>query len=372
MNYLDYSATTPPDKRVLDIFQTINMEIFGNPNSTHELGVFAKQKISETTLKIQKILNCHNYEVIYTSGATEANNLALKGFCYANQHKGKHIISTPYEHSSVTACLNYLAKQGFDVDILEIDDTGLIDLDDLEALIREDTILVSVALINSELGILQDMKRISECLKRHPHVKMHSDMTQAIGKINIDITPCDLVTFSAHKFYGLKGIGALLRKKSVDLVPVIHGGKSTSMFRGGTPPAPLIYSMGVALELIYQDFDKKTKHIDNMYHYLIHTLLPTIENAHLNFANGISHIVNISFPDIEAHVLQKALNKKGIYISTQTACNSESSFSMTVKRITGSDLFAETSVRISISYLTEKEQLDELFKAIKEIINDSH
>lgn len=371
MNYLDYSATTPPDKRVLDMFQNVNMELYGNPNSTHELGILAKQKILETTLNIQKILNCYNYEVIYTSGATEANNLALKGFCEANQHKGKHIISSPYEHSSVTACLNYLAKKGFEVDILETDASGLVDLNDLESLIRDDTILVSIALINSELGILQDIKGITELLKKYPHVKIHSDMTQAIGKINVDVNCCDLVTFSAHKFYGLKGIGALLRKKSVDLVPVIHGGKSTSIYRGGTPPAPLIHSMGYALELIYTDFDKKTKHIEKMYDYLLKTLLPTINQKHLNFANGICHIVNISFPDIKAHVLQKALNKRGIYVSTQTACNSESSFSNTVKRITGSDIFAQTSVRISISYLTKKSELDELFIAIKEIINES-
>ena len=196
-------------------------------------------------------------------------------------------------------------------------------------------------------------------------------MTQAIGKINVDINYCDLVSFSAHKIYGIKGIGALLRKESINLIPVIHGGKSTSIFRGGTPPTPLIHSLGVALEKVYEDFDIKTTHIVNMYKYLVNELLPNIDIANLNSKTGIYHIVNISFLGIKAHVLQKALSKRNIYISTQTACNSESSFSLTVKRLTGSDDLAMSSVRISLSYLTKKDELDKLIVAIKEIIDEN-
>ncbi|MBI9010024.1 MAG: cysteine desulfurase [Tenericutes bacterium] len=371
MIYLDYSATTPLNKEVLDAFNEANLKIYGNPNSTHKLGILAKELIDETTDIIKAILNASAYEVIYTSGATEANNLAIKGFAEANNHRGKHIISSPYEHSSVTSCLNYLAKLGYEIDILGTDANGVVDLVELEELIREDTILVSIAMINSELGILQDLKAIKEVIKKYSHVSFHSDMTQAIGKINVDVTVCDLVTFTGHKIYGIKGVGALLRKESINLVPVIHGGKSTSVFRGGTPAAPLIYSLGKAITTVYLDFDKKSKHIEELYHYLINELLPDIAISHLNSKSGIYHIVNISFIGLKANVLQKALSDRGIYISTQTACNSDSSFSMTVKRLTGSDELAESSVRVSLSYLTKKSELDELVNAIKEIIHEN-
>lgn len=369
MIYLDYSATTPVNNEVLEKFNEINKSMYGNPNSTHELGLFANKVINETTKTIENILNLNNFEVIYTSGATEANNLALKGYCQSYSFKGKHIITSPYEHSSVTGCLSYLAKLGFDIDVLEIDDEGNLMLDELEELIREDTILVTIAAINSELGIKQNLKAISDIVKQYPNCKFHSDMTQAIGKTDFDVNFCDLASFSAHKIYGLKGIGALLRRKEIDLVPVIHGGKSTSMFRGGTPPAPLIFSLGMALTNVYKDFDKKSEHIDGLYDYLINNLLPTVKNTHLNYI-GIPNIVNISFCDLDATILHKALSDRQIYVSTQTACNSESSFSHTVKKITGSDVYAKTSLRISLSYLTEKSELDELFIAIKEILND--
>lgn len=370
MIYLDYSATTPVNKAVLDKFCEINQLMYGNPNSTHELGLFANKVVAETTKSIENVLNINNHEVIYTSGATEANNLALKGYCESYSFKGKHIITSPYEHSSVTVCLSYLAKHGYDIDVLDIDNEGNLMIDQLEELIREDTILVTIAAINSELGIKQDLKKISEIVKGYPNCKFHSDMTQAIGKIDIDVNLCDLATFSAHKIYGIKGIGALLRKKEIDLTPVIHGGKSTTIFRGGTPPAPLIYSLGIALENIYIDFYEKQVHIDELYDYLINVLMPQIKNTHLNY-KGIPNIVNISFCDLDATILHKALSDRQIYVSTQTACNSESSFSQIVKKITGSDVYAKTSLRISLSYLTKKSELDELFKAIKEILNEN-
>ncbi len=371
MIYLDYSATTPVNNEVLEAYTKFNQDYFANPNSNHELGLLTKQKIEEATEDIKKVLGVDAFEVIYTSGATEANNLALKGYALSNDHLGKHIITTPYEHSSVTTCLNYLEKCGFEVDVLDIDKTGLIDLDELEELIREDTILVSIALINSELGIKQNLEKITTILKKYPHVRFHSDMTQAIGKQKVDLSKVDLITFSAHKFYGLKGIGVLLRRKNLSLTPVVHGGKSTSIFRGGTPPAPLINSLAVALKLAYNDFDNKLKHIQSLYDYLCNNLLPQIECANINYKFGIPQIVNVSFTKMGAGKLQKELSKKHILISTQTACSSDSSFSVTVKKITSSDTLAETSVRISLSHLTKKAELDELITAIKEILNEN-
>ncbi len=371
MIYLDYSATTPVNPEVLDAFHKFNLEHYGNPNSSHELGVFAKSKVEETSLKIKNILHVQNYEVIYTSGATEANNLAIKGFAFSNQYRGKHIISCPYEHSSVTSCLNYLAKLDYDIDILSLDETGKVNLDELEELIRDDTILVSISLVNSELGIIQDIERIKAILKKHPQVKFHSDLTQAIGKVPVDLAGIDLISFTAHKIYGIKGIGALLRKSDINLTPVIHGGKSISIFRGGTPSTPLIHSLGVALESAYKEFDNKRSHIKKLHEYLI-TNLETIPIVHLNYKDGIDQIINVSFKGIPAINLQKALSQRGIYISTQTACNSEASYSKTVSQITGSEEFAETSVRISLSHLTTQEDLTEFLHAVKDIIHENH
>ena len=371
MIYLDYSATTPPSKKVLDNYLEFNEKHFANPNSTHELGILVKEEIEKSTKEIYKLLGAENYEAIYTSGATEANNLALKGYAFANAFKGKHIITSPYEHSSVTTCLNYLSDKGFIIDVLDVDDFGLVDINELESLINEDTILVSIALVNSELGILQDFEAIKKVLKKHKNVAFHSDLTQAIGKLNVDLSGIDLATFSGHKIYGLKGIGALLRKRHIHLEPVIHGGKSTSIFRGGTPPAPLINSLSTALKEAYNDFPNKLSHIEYINKYLRESL-SEIKNTHINYESGIPQILNVSFLDIEASKLHKLLSEKGIYVSTQTACNSESSFSLTVKKLTNSDELAKTSIRISLSHLTKKEEIDLLIKTIKEILHENH
>ncbi len=370
MIYLDYSATTPVDSRVLEEYEKFNREYYGNPNSTHELGVLAKHQIDKSTKQIKEILNAEDFDVIYTSGATEANNLALKGYAMASSSKGKHIISTPYEHSSVTVCLNYLEKIGYEVDILQLDKTGRIDLNDLEDLLRDDTILVSIALVNSELGIVQDFQKIKDILKKHPNVRFHSDMTQAIGKMDFDISGIDLISFSAHKIYGLKGIGALLRRPEINLIPVIHGGKSTSIFRGGTPPAPLIRSLALSLHYAYQDFDKKIKHIKELNEYLREEL-KNFKHVEINHKLGIPQILNVSFLDVEAGTLHKELSKRHIYLSTQTACSSEAVYSETVKRVTGSDKNAKTSVRISLSHLTKKNELNQFLDACREIIDEN-
>ncbi len=370
MIYLDYSATTPPDPRVLDAYQLFNQEYFGNPNSTHELGLLANHQIEKASKEILSILNVEHYEVIYTSGATEANNLALKGYAYQNAHKGKHIITSPYEHSSVTTVLNYLAKQGYEIDVLDIDKQGKVDLVELRDLIREDTILVSIGMVNSELGILQDMEAIKEIIAEHEDVVLHSDMTQAIGKVKVDLKGIDLITFSAHKFYGLKGIGALLRRKDILLEPVIHGGKSNSMFRGGTPPVPLMNSLAVALRFATKDFSKKIEHIKQLNLYL-KDRLGQIKNSKINGVDAIPQILNVSFLGVPAETLHHELSKRKIYVSTQTACSSESSYSITVKRITGSDERAKTSIRISLSHLTKKQEIDDFIDALLEVLDEN-
>ena len=221
MIYLDYSATTPVNKEVLDTFVKVSTDFIGNPNSLHKLGLESKKIIDASTNQIKKILNV-DHEVIYTSGASESNNTVIKGIAVRYQNRGKHIITTKFEHSSIIAPLNYLQKQGFKVDFVNTLPNGLVDLDDLKRLITDDTILVTIGAVASEIGIRQPIEEIALLMKNYPNTFFHVDATQAIGKVSINLKDVDLVSFAAHKFYGLKGIGILLKKPNIDFEPLIQ------------------------------------------------------------------------------------------------------------------------------------------------------
>lgn len=365
MIYLDYSATTPTNKEVLDTFVKVSNDFIGNPNSMHKLGVESKKLIDSATEQIKKILKI-THEVIYTSGASESNNTVLKGIASRYQNRGKHIITTSFEHSSIVAPLNYLQKQGFKVDFAPLNKDGLVDVQALEKMLTSETILVSIGAVNSEIGIRQPIEEIGLMLKEHKNTIFHVDATQAIGKINIDLTNVDLVSMSAHKIYGIKGIGLLLRKENVELEPLIHGGKSTTKYRSGTPAPALIASLSKAMRLIYEDFDKKYEHVKSLNTYLVDKLT-NIEGITINNnEHTIPHILNISILGIKPETFQHALEEKEIYISTQTACASGSGISTSVLEFTKSEARAKSSVRISLSYLTTFAELDTLVENIIE------
>lgn len=361
MIYLDYSATTPLDKRVLDTFNKVSLEFIGNPNSLHILGVKSKELIDSSTELIKKVLNLKNSEVIYTSGSSEANNLAIKGICEKYQNRGKHIITTPFEHSSIYGPLNYLSEQGYEVDFVNTDINGQVDLKDLKSKLREDTILVSVVAVNSEIGILQPIDKIKDILKEYPKCFFHVDATQAIGKIKIDLDGIDLVSFSAHKFFGLKGIGALIKKDGVNLEPQIHGGKSTTNYRSGTPVVALIASLAKALRLSYENIDTNYEHILNLNRYLQDKLQSYSEVKINSNDYCIPHILNFSVIGIKPETLLHALEEDYVYISTQSACSTGAS-SKAVMALTKDQKRANSSVRVSISKLTTKEEIDKFIE----------
>ena len=243
MIYFDNCATTFVDKRVLEVFNKVCIEYPGNSNSIHSLGVKSKELEDYSTKKIAKLLNVNVNDIIYTSGASESNNLAIKGICLKYQNRGKHIITTYLEHSSVSSSIDYLVKLGFEVDYVRIKDDGLIDIDHLKSLMRDDTILVSIAYVDSEIGLVQPINEIGLLLKDYPKCFFHVDCTQALGKIDIDFSLIDLASMSGHKIFGLKGIGLLIKKEKIVIEPLIHGGKSTTIYRSGTPALPLIVSL---------------------------------------------------------------------------------------------------------------------------------
>ena len=364
MIYLDYSATTPVNKEVLETFNKVCIDFPGNPNSLHRLGVEGKKLEEASTKQIKELLNLTDEEVIYTSGSSESNNLAIKGICLKHQGKGKHIITTNLEHSSIYGPIGYLQKLGYTVDFVKTNN-GIVDMDDLKKLLKKDTVLVTIASVNSETGICQNIEAIADFLK-DKDCFFHVDMTQSIGKVNIDVKNIDLFSFSGHKIFGLKGIGALVKKKEITLEPLIHGGKSTTVYRSGTPALPLIASLSKALRLALDDFDNKIDHIIELNKYLTDKL-SEYPNVHINSnPASIPQVINLSVMHTKPETMQHALEEYDIYISTQSACSANNPVSRAVLEVTKNEEYAKHSIRVSISYVTTKEEIDKFLKAFDE------
>lgn len=369
MIYLDYSATTPVEESVLNSFVETTKKMIGNPNSLHKLGTDAKALIDAATKQIASILGVKKEEIIYTSGASEANNTAIKGICLKYQNRGKHIITTRLEHSSVIEPLNYLKSLGFEIEYVNLTEDGKVDLDDLKKKLRDDTILVTITSMNSELGIREPIDEIGKLLKDYSKVFFHSDITQSIGKEKINLENVDLASLSAQKFYGMKGIGALIKKENIVIEPLIHGGKSTTKDRSGTPATPLIVSMAKALRLASENLEEKEKKVKELNEYLRGEL----EKASITInspKDAIPNILNISIENIKPETILHALEEKDIYISTKTACSSNKNISDAVLALTKSEEKASHSLRISISYKTTKEELETFVKELVKIRNE--
>lgn len=365
MVYLDYSATTKASSEVVDSFVKAT-NYAGNPNSLHKFGIEANNLINASTKQIANLIGVDKSEVIYTSGASEANNTVIKGICFSHPNK-KHIITTPFEHSSIYGPINYLVDLGYKVDFVKINADGLVDLDDLKNLITDDTILVSIGCVNSEIGVRQNIEGIGKMLEKYKSLYFHSDITQAIGKVNVDLTNVDLASFSGHKIFCFKGIGCLIKKKNVSITPLIHGGKSTTSYRSGTPATELIVSLAKALRLALDKIDEKYNYVKELNTYLKEEL-SKIDNVYINSNDKcIPQILNLSVIGIKPEVLLHSLEEFEIYISTQSAC-SVSTISKAVMALTNSKDRASSSVRVSLSYKTTKEELEFFIKHFKECI----
>lgn len=357
MIYLDYSATTPTNNDVLKTFVETSKKYIGNPNSLHKLGVEANNLIEAATRQIADLLNVKEKEIIYTSGSSESNNTAIKGIAFKYQNRGKHIITTEFEHSSIYGPLTYLQKLGFKIDFVKCDNKGIVDLEDLEKLLTDETILVSICAVNSEIGIVQPLDKIAKIIKKYPKCFFHVDMTQGLGKIKIDLNDIDLASFSAHKIYGIKGIGLLYKKENITLEPLIHGGKSTTVFRSGTPATSLIASFAKAIRLILENIDTNYVYITKLNNRL-KSGLNKYPDVYVNSNEYcIPNILNVSVIGVKPETMLHALERYDIYISTQTAC-STGTISKSVYALTRDEAKAKSSIRISLSHLTKEEEID--------------
>lgn len=366
MIYLDYNATTPVDKKVLETFNKVCINYPGNSNSLHKLGIKSKELEDYATEKIAQMLNIKPQDIIYTSGASESNNTAIKGICSKYKNRGKHIITTMLEHSSVSSTIKYLTNNGFEVDYIKIKDNGLVDIDHLKTLLRDDTILVSISYVDSEIGLKQPIEEIGKLLKEYPKCYFHVDCTQALGKVPIDFTNIDLASASAHKIFGLKGIGLLIKKENIQIEPLIHGGKSTTIYRSGTPALPLIVSLMKALELILSNIQENYNHVSSL-NKEITTTLSKYKNITINSTpHSIPYTINFSVKGIKPETLLHALDQKEIYISTKSACSSQNTISSSIYALTKDRERATTSLRISLSKLTTPEEIQDFLHIFAE------
>jgi cysteine desulfurase len=373
MIYLDYSATTKTNEEVLSSFSMASEKYFANPNSSHKLGVEANKLIEASTKQIANILGVKESEIIYTSGSSESNNMAIKMVAYTFKNRGKHIITSEFEHSSIYSPISFLQKEGYEVDFVKTDENGIVDLNDLKSKIRKDTILVTIASVNSEIGIKQPIEEIAKIVSKHEKCLFHVDATQSIGKCDINLKNVDLVSMSAHKFYGIKGIGILIKKENIIIEPLIHGGKSTTKFRSGTPACPLIVSTAKALRLAYEHLNDKYEYVSKINQYLKNEL-SKYELVRINSNDYcIPHILNLSVLGVKPETMQHALEEYDIYISTQTACSSKNQLSKGVLALTKDKDRASSSIRISLSYLTTNEEIEDFLiafdKCYKELTN---
>ena len=362
MIYLDYSANTPADPRVLDRFCTVERSCIGNANSHHQAGAAAKAEIDAATMKIASLLGVQPAEVIYTSGASESNNFALKGLARLSRHVGKHIISTPLEHSSVSGTLTALQEQGCEIDLVDIQRDGTIDLEHLKDLLRPDTIAVAVTLVDSELGVVQPVDKIAEILKDYPNCHLHVDATQAVGKIPVSFEGVDTMSLTAHKFYGLNGIGLLLKRRNLALEPLIHGGESTTIYRSGTPTVALASSLASALELAVNELPERTAHVQKL-NAELRAALSRRPDVRINSPeHAIPHILNLSVQNVKGTVFQRELDAHGVCVSVKSACSSDGLPSRAVFAVSRDRRNALSSWRISLSHLTTEAEIQEFLQ----------
>ncbi len=365
--YFDYCANTPVDPRVLDAYTQTVKDYMGNANSQHAFGFASHQRIADATRQIAQMLGVQEDEIIYTSGATESNNLAIKGIARASRHVGKHIISTALEHTSASACLTQLKEEGYEIDLLPLTKEGTIDLEELEDLLRSDTCLVSLSWMDSEVGIAQPIKEVSEILKSYPNCRLHIDATQAMGKMAVDFQYGDTISFAPHKFYGLNSCGILVKKANVQLIGQMSGGQSTTIYRAGTPDTAMAAACEKALELMLAAREEDILHVRKL-NQLLRSQIQQKGNIVINSpASASPFILNISIPGVYGYQAQKQLDAMGFCVSVKSACSSNMLPSKAVFALTRNRRRALESFRISIGKMTTEEEIMQLAEALQQV-----
>lgn len=372
--YFDNSATTRCSGAVVSLMQRILQEDYGNPSSLHRKGVTAENYIKTAAGQLAGILKVAEKEIIFTSGGTESNNLALIGTALANKRAGGHIITTSIEHASVYNPLIFLEELGFEVTYLPVDGQGVFSMEALADAVRPDTILVSIMHVNNEIGTIEPIEEAAKLIHgKNPRTLFHVDAIQSFGKLRIypKRMGIDLLSVSGHKIHGPKGTGFLYVKDKTKLKPIIYGGGQQKNMRSGTENVAGIAGLGAAAAELYTDFDEKIGRLYELREYLA-AGMRALPGTTVNGAEGKSsapHIVSVSFADVRAEVLLHALEERGIYVSTGSACSSNHpAISGTLKAIGVKPELLDSTVRFSLSVDSTKEEADYVLEQLAELL----
>lgn len=372
--YMDNSATTPCFREVVDIVTEEMTEVYGNPSSMHLKGLEAEKKVKEAASVIASTLKVKDKEIIFTSGGTESDNLALIGVARAYKRDGKHIITTEIEHAAIRSTAEFLKEEGYEITYLPVDSAGVVNLDALRDSIREDTILVSVMGVNNEIGTVEPLESIAGIIKeKNPKTIFHVDAVQAYGKIPLypNKIGIDLLSVSGHKIHGPKGIGFLYVSEKVKLKPIINGGGQQKNLRSGTENVCGIMGIGTAVSLVFDSFDEDVKRMREIRHHMIERI-NEIDGVIINGADeehSAPHIISVSVDKVRAEVLLHALEAKGVYVSAGSACSSNKpQVSATLTAIGVDRKYLDSTIRFSLSVLSSKEEADYAIDCLNEVL----
>ena len=370
--YLDNASTSKVYPEVLKTYEQITLQYFANPSSIHFLGQESSRLLEKSRGQILSTLNLKHHDVIFTSGATEANNLAIKGYCFANKNRGNHIITTAIEHPSVLNTVKQLQEFGFEITVLPVNEKGVIEVNSLKAAIKKETILVSVMAVNNETGAINPIKEIGELLKDYPKIVFHVDMVQAIGKVNISLDNVDMFSIAGHKIHGLLGSGALIKGKKVLLEPINTGGGQENNLRSGTNTLALSASLAKALRLAVSKQQENYQKVSNLRDYLLSYLKDNPEDYCLNsFSYENPYIVNFSLKHHKASVVVEALSNKGVMVSSLSACHSKNEdYSYVILAMNGDMKLAHNTIRVSFSYENTVDDVNALIRGLKQILKE--
>lgn len=371
MLYLDYAATTPLNNEVGEAYYHLLKDKFANADSIHGLGLEVEGLMEKSRQLLAGLLKVKASELIFTSGASEANNLAIKGVAFRYQNRGKHLITTTVEHSSVYETFKQLETDfGFEVSYIPTLPDGSLDLDALKQALDEKTTLVSIMLVNNEVGMIHPLEEIKKIVKNYPLVHLHVDMVQAFGKIPVSLEGIDLASFSAHKIYGLKGSGLLYKQAKVQLQPQICGGQQEFGLRAGTSNALTNIVFAKTARLALKDLNQKIAHVQKL-NQKMRDYFQSLDHCIINSPQDASpYILNVSMLDYKPEVLTHALEEYGIYISTKSACSTKKQeMSRTLKAMGVSEAVGSSALRISFSHLTTEDDIDYFIQSFTAILN---
>ena len=367
--YLDNAATTVVNEEVLEAYSKAKKLYFANPSSIHIPGQEASRLLEKAREQILQTLKVKNDELVFVSGATEANNLAIKGYCLKHQNRGKHIIVSNVEHPSVLEVAKQLKEYfGFEVTYLQVNNNGIIEIEDLKKAIRKDTILVSIMAVNNEIGTVNPIHDIAMLLKDYPLIVFHSDVTQGIGKIDLPYDDIDMFSFSGHKIHGLNSSGALVKRKKIELLPLLSGGGQENGVRSGTNDVALAVSLAKAIRLEFEKIVENYRKIAPISQYFKDYLLSHQDLYELNSGDN-PYIINFSLLTKKASVVVEALSARGIMVSSVSACHAkEEPISYVIQALGKNDLKAHNTIRVSLAGSNTLDDIKALIENLESII----